>query len=176
MLRLTENKDEIIVHEIPLFEWIRAGITGSVFIFIVCAALVSKAHLSDLMWIIWVLAPLGAFLLLSLTTPATTVKINKPGKTVSIRRQSLFKYSFDVYSFNEIADFIYIDTKLSGPEGRESMTYQLILPLKSGENIELSTPAGSKDNEYLNAIDLMNPYIFDTSNQIPFKLTVFNAD
>ena len=176
MLRITENKDEIIVREIPFFDWVRAAVAGLIFFFIVCAALASKENLSDLLWVLILLTPIGAFLLFLLTTPTFSVKINKPGKTVSVRRQNLFKYSFEVYSFSEIADLIYIDTKLLGEQGRETAFYQLMLPLKTGKNIEISSSGGSKDNEYQNAVDLMNPYIFDTSKQIPFKLTVFDDD
>ncbi|MEP6902981.1 MAG: hypothetical protein ABJA66_14610 [Actinomycetota bacterium] len=50
------------------------------------------------------------------------------------------------------------------------------MPLKSGMNIKLPRFSGLKDNEYFDLVDLMNSYIFDTSKQIPFKLTIFNDD
>ncbi|HEX2641312.1 MAG TPA: hypothetical protein VHL50_12090, partial [Pyrinomonadaceae bacterium] len=83
-----------------------------------------------------------------------------PGQTVSVRKRSLIKYSFNVYSFNEIADLIYVETRVRGRGGK---VYQLIMPLKSGEKIELSADDGSKKGQYYDAAVLLNAYIFDTS-------------
>ena len=177
MLRIKENKDEIIVRAIPIRGWITAGVVALILIFIITAWLISRTGVSGAMWIIPYLVFLGGVLFFILqTSPATTIKINKPGETVSIRKQSFSNYSFDVYSFNEIADFIYIDAKLVGRPGHETTSYEIIMPLKSNTNIELPAYSGLKDNEYFDIIDLMNSYIFDTSKQIPFKLTILNDD
>jgi hypothetical protein len=81
-----------------------------------------------------------------------------------------------VFSFNEIADPIYIESTLTGRSGNEKTAYQTILPLKNGNRVELSIRSGLKDYEYFDLIDNLNSYIFDTSKQIPFKLTIFNDD
>jgi hypothetical protein len=56
------------------------------------------------------------------------------------------------------------------------MIYQITMPLKNGEKIELSTSSTYNKEDYFKAAGLMNPYIFDSSKQIPFKLTVFDRD
>jgi hypothetical protein len=172
MLRITENKDEIIIRTVPIKEWIIASIITLVFISVVSVWLFYGANSSGLVWLIYFSVFLCVMLLFFLNE-ATSVKINKSGKTVSIRKQNLFKYSFEVFSFNEIADPIYIDSKLVGRKGNEKTAYQTILPLKSGNLVELSIHSGLKDYEYFDLIDKMNSYIFDTSKQIPFKLTIF---
>ncbi|HEY0459327.1 MAG TPA: hypothetical protein VGC97_09345 [Pyrinomonadaceae bacterium] len=173
MLRITESKDEIIVREVPIIHW-----TASVTILVVLSLIgyfsfLYKRDIFDLIWTLGIFFSAGAFLFYIFAVPATTTKINKPGKTVSIRKQSLIKYSFDVYSFSEISDLIYVkETK----DSRGNISYQLMLPLKDGQKIEISTSISLKEGKYFDAADLMNKYIFDTSKQIPFKLTIFNDD
>jgi hypothetical protein len=172
MLRTTRNIDEIITREIPLASAIGSSALAIFLSFIVFYISTVNRNL-ELLWII----SMGGFALIclfvALTSPITTTKINKPGQTVSVRKRSLIKYSFNVYSFNEIDDLIYVETRVRGRSGK---VYQLIMPLRSGEKIELSTEDGSKKSQCDDAASLLNTYIFDTSKQIPFKLTIFNDD
>ena len=172
MLRIENRKDEIIVRELPFVEWI------TFFVFAVILALMAYAsykNSSQWFWILGIAGLVNFYFLL--TKPLTTTKINKPGKTVSVRKQSLIKYTFNVYSFSEIDDLIYVGDRKSGRSGK---SYQLIMPLKNGQKIELSLTDGSQKNDYFKVADLMNSYIFDTSGklgdskQIPFKLTMFS--
>jgi hypothetical protein len=124
-------------------------------------------------WYHGLAAGAGVFLLLTTVSPAVTIKINKPGKTVSVRKQSLLKYDFAVYSFGEIAGAIYVDARQNN---RAGTVYQLVMNLENGRKAELSAVDGSKKSQYFDAAHLMNPYIFDTSQQIPFRLTVLDDD
>ena len=173
MLRVKQNEDEIIIRELPVLKWLNALIaTVAVFIFTIIAVS-SVTGMSNLFWVFCVLVPLVAFLLYLLTYPTVTTKINLPGQTVSIRKKSLLGYSFDIYSFSEINDRIYVDVQ-NGIHGEK--IYQLKMPLKNGQEIELSLNDGSKKSQYFDAAHLMNPYIFGFSKQLPFKLTLFSDD
>jgi hypothetical protein len=173
MLRVRQNKEEIIIRELPIIRWISFLGLAVVLFLPVFVFFPSHKDSFDLFWSIGMSIGVIVCLIFALTNPITTTKINKPGQTVSVRKQSLIKYKFDVYSFNEIADLIYVNVKEGG---RGGTTYQLLMPLENGKKIEISTTDGSKSSQYFDAAYLMNPYIFDTSKQIPFKLTVFNDD
>jgi hypothetical protein len=172
MLRVKQNEDEIVVREFPVLKWINALVAAVTVFFIVLIAISSAAG-GGLFWFFCLLAPLVAFVLYLLTYPTTTTKVNNRGRIVSIRKQSLLGYSFDVYSFNEINDPIYVDVR-NGSHGVK--VYRLKMPLKDGREIELSTVDGSRESQYFDAAHLMNPYIFETSKQIPSKPTGFDDD
>jgi hypothetical protein len=176
MLRVRQNEEEIIIRTVPVKEWIIGSILGFILVSVISLWLYYGAVSSGSVWLVFFSVFLGGYLIIFLINKATTIKINKPGKTISIRKQNFIKYSFEIYSFDEIADFIYIDSKLGGRKGNETVSYQTFLPLKDGNRLELSISSGFNDNEYFEIVDKMNSYIFDTSKQIPFKLTIFNDD
>ena len=162
MLRVAQNKDEIIIRELPVANWI--GFSGfTIFLFVLFLISLSlNKDISDQLWLTFIGVGALIFLSFSLLNQIMTIKINKPGQTVSVRKQSLLTYSFKVYSFNEIDNPIYVEAKAGGRGGK---IYQLIMPLKTGEKIELSTSEGSKKSQYFDAAHLMNPYIFDDSSK-----------
>lgn len=94
--------------------------------------------------------------------PVTTTKIDKKGKIISVRTQSLTEYSFKTFSFNEIAGFIYVN-ETTDPKGFKE--YQLIMPLKDDTKIELSTRISMDEDQFFSAAELMNGCIFDSSGQ-----------
>jgi hypothetical protein len=102
----------------------------------------------------------------------TTIKINRPGKTVSVRKQSLINYDFHVYSFDELANYIYIEA--AGNTNDE--TYQLIMPLKNHDKIALSIENGSKNKDYVDAVETMNKHIFGSTGRIPFNMSFLSID
>lgn len=175
MLKITENKDEIIIREFPFLRWLSA-LGAAVFFFIpVIFALSLDKDFSrgQWFWLCSCLALFCIFLFLALAISVTTIKLNIPGKTVSVRKRSFIKYDFNVYSFNEIADLIYIDeTNI----GRGRMKYQLQLPLTDGRKVKLSRSVRFDEGRYFDAADILNKFIFDSPTQIPLKLTVFNDD
>jgi hypothetical protein len=173
MLRVAQNKDEIAIREIPVARWLGFAALALLISIPVLIALSSSGDLSEKFWLVGLGGGALSCLLLALLNPVTTTKINKPGQTVAVRKQSLLTYSFKVYSFNEIADLIYVEAQDGGRGGK---VYQLIMPLKTGEKIELSTTEGSKRSQYFDAAMLLNPYIFDDPKEIPFKLTVLGDD
>ena len=166
MISVTKNKDEIIVREIPFAQWINAVIVGAVLFLVVFFMLSSTTGFFNLAWSLGVFVAVAGFFLYLLDNPSITTKINKQGETVSIRKQSLIRYTFNVYSFKEISDLIYVIELQAGLEKR----YQLLLPLKNGQEIELSTSIGMNKGEYFDTADLMNKYIFNISKQIPAKV------
>lgn len=176
MLRVRQNKEEITICTVPVKEWIISSILGFILISVISLWLYYGAISSGLVWLGFFSVFLGGYLIIFLINEATTIKINKHSKTISIRKQNFIKYSFEIYSFDEIADFIYIDSKSGGRKGNETVSFQTFLPLKDGNRLKLSISSGLNDNEYFEIVDKMNSYIFDTSEQIPFKLTVFNND
>lgn len=163
MLRITKNKDEIIVREIPVAYWIDSILVGAILFFCSFLVLLSMRQLSN-----WPLSLAGiisfaVFLLYLSKGPATTTKINKQGKIISVRKQNFIKYNFKVYSFNEVADLIYINKISDFP----NTNYQIILPLNRGVEIKLSTQIRTNELEYFDAVNLMNKYIFDSPKQLP---------
>ena len=97
-----------------------------------------------------------------LSFPATTTRIDRKGKTISVRKQSLLKYSFDVYSFRELSDLIFVSEFYS--LGNKS--FQLILLLSGDRKIELSISANIYKEPLENLANEMNIYIADSSNQL----------
>jgi len=174
MVRITDNADEITVQSIPVKDWIIAGSFTFVFVSVISLWLLYGANSSGLVWLFYLAVILAGFVFVFMNE-ATTIRINKTGKTVSVRKHTFYKYSFEVFSFDEIEP-IFIESTLSGRQGDEKAGYQTILPLKNGDHIKLSIRDGLKDYEYFDLIDKMNSYISDTSKQIPFKLTIFEDD
>jgi len=164
MLQITRDNNEIIVHEIPLAQWFYCILIGLIFggLFFIGLSLFTKIFL--LAFSVGTLIFAAAALLIHWDNPSTTVKINKPGKTVSVRKKSLVGYKFDVYNFDEVADFIYVDEIEALPK-----RFRIILPLKNGEKIELSSQTTTNEREYSAAADSLNSYIFGSSKQISAK-------
>jgi len=165
MLQITKSKDEIVIRETPVAQWINSVIIAAILFLLVFFVLSFVADFSGLAWSLGIIVSVAGFLLYLLDNPSITIKINKPGKTVSVRKQSLLRYKFDVYSFNEIADLIYVNEIGAMPK-----TYQIILPLKKAQKIEISTQIRINEAEYFEAANLMNEYIFNVSKQIPAKV------
>jgi len=164
MLQISKSKDEIVIRELPVAQWFNSVIVGAVILLLFFTALSSVPDLTGLAWSLGIIVPVVGVLFYLLSNPSITIKINKPGKTVSVRKQSLLGYKFDVYSFNEIADLIYVDEFGALPK-----TYQIILPLKKAQKIELSAQIEMNKTEYFEAADLMNQYIFNTPKQLSAK-------
>jgi len=174
VLKIEANKDEIIIRETPIIGWISGFLIAIILFFIAYYGLSATADFHKLSLSIAIIISVAFLTFFLFINPAVTTKINKPGQTVSIRRQSHIKYTFDIYSFNEIAGEIYINTSLPG--NNEVTQYQIIMPIKNGEKIEIFSSGKYEDIQYMDAADLINKYIFDTSKQIPFKMTVFKDD
>lgn len=164
MLRITGNKDEITIREISVVHWIYSILVGAVLFSVVLLGLSALTQLFGLALSIAALISIAGFLLYFSAVPATTTKINKPGKTISVRKQNFLRYDFKVYSFNDVADLIYVDkTKFLPGE----TIYQIMLPLNDGVKIELSAQIRMNELEYFETADLMNKYIFDSPKQLP---------
>lgn len=164
MLRVTENNDEIIIREMPVAKW-SSSLLAAIFLFIAVFGMSSGTFSSNMTWILATSAFIGAICWFQTFNTLTTIKINTPGKIVSVRKQSLLKYSFNVYSFDEIADFVYLETS-------DVTAYQLVMPTKDGLKIKLSSAGGSNDGEYFKAVDSINKHIFGATPRIPFRTTL----
>lgn len=164
MLQVTRNKNEITVREILVAHWIYSVLIGAVLFFAVLLGIFALTLLFSLALSIAALISIAGFLLYYWDGPATTTKINKTGKTISIRKQNFLRYNFKVYSFNDIAGQIYVYKSKFFPGGT---TYQIMLPLIKGEKIELSVPGRMNELEYFDVADLMNKFIFDSPKRLP---------
>jgi hypothetical protein len=174
VLKIEESKDEIIIRETPALEWIGGFVTAVILFWIVYSAVSASIDYHGFALGLAILISVAFLTFSLLMNPAVITKINKPGQTVSIRKQSPLKYSFDIYSFSEIAGEVYINT--NQPGNNQVTLFQIIMPMENGRKIELLSSSKYKDNQYIEAADLINRYIFDTSKQIPFKLAVFTDD
>lgn len=173
MLQIVENTDEMIMREVPYAHWLGSFFISATSLFFLYYSLSTATDSFNLAWIIAISVSGVIFFFSLITNPAITIKINKQKRTISIRKQSLLKYSFNIYDFDEVADLIYIDEK---NEARDNKSHRIILPLNDGSKIELSAPIGAKQSQYFNAAQLMNSYIFDSPNKIPFTFAVFVDD
>lgn len=163
MLRVRQNNDEIIIRELPVLQWINAAAAAAAVFFIALITVSVGTGIGDLFRWLFLIAPLVGFVLYLLTYPTIITKINTRGQTVSVKKQSLLSYSFDVYSFNEIDSPIYVDVR-RGDYGEK--LYRLKMRLKNGHEVDLSGTSGSRKSQYFDAVHLLNPYIFDDSKQI----------
>jgi hypothetical protein len=157
MLRITENQDEIILRELPVIRWtISSVIIFTIFLLTFIDFSFNKKSLFDLAGVLLISLPIVSFLFYLLTYPATTTKINRKDQFISIRKQSLFKYTFNVYSFNQINGLICIEEFgfLNGVTN-----YQLVLSLQGDVKIELSVSAYVYKEPLNDTADLMNSYI-----------------
>ncbi len=176
MFQIKEKDGIVIVREIPIIQRnISFGlfIILSFFIYIGFTSSANENLFNNFFCIIGMfVAALGSLLFL-ITNIATTVKIDKYGEILSVREQSVIKYSFKVYSFSEVAKPIFVDeTK----DFRGNKTYQIIISLKDGQKMALSTSIGINEGQLFGATELMNSYIFETPKQIPVKISLFNSD
>jgi hypothetical protein len=169
MLQITRESDEIIVHEVPVAQWFYSIVAGLVLggVFFVGISFLTKIPVLAIC--VGTLVFAGAALLYHRDNPSTTVKINKQGKIVSVRKKSLVGYKFEIYNFEELADLIYVDEIQVLPK-----RYQIILPLKNGKKIELSSQVKINEREYFDAADSLNSYIFGSSKQISAKAAAWN--
>jgi hypothetical protein len=172
MLRITGDSEEVIIREMPVLQRVNAVVVAASLFFIALFLIASGADLSILAWSLFLFAPIAGFLFYLLNKPSITIKINRPGRTVSVRKRSLLKYDFKVYSFNEIEDSVYVNKLSSGFRTH----YQIFLPLKNAAPIEISSRIRMHQAEYSEAADLMNKFIFDASKQIPFKSNASGDD
>ena len=173
MLRITGNKDEIIVREINADELIGASFVLLLLSFIVYSALSAGKSFSNSFWFFFIVSPFFIFFLYkTLTLTIVTTKINRVNKIISVRKQTLFKYKFDVYTFNEIEVPIY----LNFAEGKiiGNTRFQQTIPLKDGRQISISSSGGSKEIQYFETVDLINEFIFDSHELTPLRLHTFN--
>jgi hypothetical protein len=173
MLQITKNKDEIVVREISVAQWLYSLIIAVILFFSVFIGLEKLTHSLTLAGILGTSVSFTGILLYLMANPSTTIKINKQGQTISIRKRSPIKSIFKIYSFNEISDLIYVgEFKDSGFQ----TNYQIIMPLKNGQNLELSNPMRMNSAEYIDAADSINSYIFGSSKQISAKIIAWNLN
>ena len=169
MLQITKDNDELIVHEMPVAQWLNSIVVGLMFggLFFLGFSLLTKIFVAALS--VGTIVFVAAFLIYLWDNPSTTVKINKQNKLVSIRKASLVGYKFNIYNFDEIADEIYVDEFGFMPKN-----HQILLPVRNGEKIELSTQIRMNEREYFDVADLMNSYIFDSKKPISAKTKALN--
>ncbi|MEO6590649.1 MAG: hypothetical protein ABIP06_15240 [Pyrinomonadaceae bacterium] len=163
MLRLTENKDDIIIREIPKFQWI--AIIVSLLILLIFASLFLYNEVSvSISFFFGSILFVASFIIV--VSPITTVKISRKSKLITVEKRSLIKNTFKIYPFREVADLIYVE-EIKDSNGH--IICKFIMPLKSGDIIELFN-ISSDTGKYFNAANFMNDIIFDSD----FKLSAFN--
>ncbi len=163
MIRVRQDKDEIIIREIPITSRNIFSVLSLIFLAVIYLLLRPGIYFSDNLLILSVIFGTVISLYWIISDSVITTKINKPAQTVSIRKQSLIKYGFAVYSFSEISNKISVKIAQGG---RNGIIYRLTMPLKNGQKIELSTADGSSNSQYFDAAYLMNSYISDDSNKL----------
>ena len=176
MFQIKEYKGVVIVREIPIIQRsISFGlfIILSFFIYIGFTSSANENLFNNIFCIIAMFAGALGSLLFLINNVATTVKIDKYGKILSIRQQSVIKYSFKVYSFSEVAEPIFVDEMI---DFRGNKTYQITISLTDGQKMTLSTSIGINEGQLFSATELMNSYIFEKPKQIPVKISLFGND
>ncbi|HQU83364.1 MAG TPA: hypothetical protein PKY59_09580 [Pyrinomonadaceae bacterium] len=172
-MKVTESTDEIILQETPYLQWIISLVIAAFSFLFVYRSLSEMTDYFNLAWTLAIAVSGSIFFISLLFNPAITTKINKQKKLISIRKQSLVKYSFKVYNFDEVADLIYVHDE---SDTRGNKSYQMMLPLKDGSKIEISSVISSKESQYYNTAQKINSYVFDSPDQTPFTFAVFVDD
>jgi len=171
MLRITENKDEIIVRDIPVVRWSASFIALFALFLMVFLGSSFDSFYEIARGLLWTLS-FTMYIFSMFSNPATTTKIDKKNRLVSVRKRSLFTYSFDVYTFDELRDLIFVDT--AGFNNFRKL--RLMLPLKSEQNIELSASVRFYKKPLRNVAKLLNGYLTDSSGKIASKPAVLIKD
>lgn len=168
MIRVTQNKDEIIVHEIPFVQWLSSVGVGFMFGGIFFTGIFLLTKIFAFAFGVGALVFAVAALLYHWDNPSTTVKVSNPSKIVSVRKKSLVGYKFDIYNFNEIAGLIYVEEIEALPK-----EYRIVLPLQKNKKLIISSQVRINEGEYFETADLLNSYIFGASTQISAKTTAW---
>lgn len=176
MIKIKENPEEVTIEEIPFSQWIGFFFLFLFFLFYLIFGFTTFVGIDitlnmKLFLSFWSLALSGV--LVFVFCPSIKIKINKQKKSIIIYKKSLIKNDSSIYFFNQIGELIFVNAKQGS---RGGMSYQLILPLKNGEKIEISSSIGSKESQYYKTADLINEYIFDDPNQVSYKLTLFHDE
>lgn len=169
MLRITENNEVLTFREISDIRL--DGIFGySIVIFFLIFYLLSTSITFTIVGVIIcsTILLIGAFI-----QSSTTTYINKRDRYISIKKRSILNNTTEIFSFDEITDLIYID---ESKDLHGNTNYKMILPFKSGQKVEFFSSVSLKTGQYFKTADLINNYIFDSPDQIPFRLTVFYED
>lgn len=164
MLRIYENKDGIVIREIPDFLTI-AVITSIIISFILGILFLLRATSLSLNFFFGAILFVALFIII--ISPITTIKLSKESRFITVKKRSLIKNEFKIYPFREIADLIFLEEHKTS---KGEITYDFIMPLKSGEKIKLLNMASSNTGKYFNAANFMNDIIFDSQ----FKISAFN--
>lgn len=177
MLQINDNTDELIIREGNASLW------GGFVTLFVCAILGGNYLLSilkgnavisiDISSIVFLAAMFYMIVTIfyMVINPGTTIKLNKKSKLLAIEKKGLFKNSLKFYPFREIAGLIYVE-EIGTAKGNTN--YELVMNLKSGEEIKFLSDAASNTGEYFNAANFMNDVIFDSPDKVQFKSSAFN--
>lgn len=151
-MKITENEDEIILRDIPVFSWI-TGVTGfflfgGCFIWTILYSFYNPREFfssQDGTWagsamavIVYVfilvfVAALTAVFVGFILSSVTTVRIDRKTKFVEISRRNLLRKNVNRYDFSQIKRF---DLE-SRTAGRLGLTYFIALLLQNNRKIEL---------------------------------------
>ncbi|MBS1795670.1 MAG: hypothetical protein JSS81_17580 [Acidobacteria bacterium] len=145
MIRVVETKDAIVLSGGRFPKWPGAFLAGAGFgAFVTFWCVI---FLRSFVWV-WTIFPPVFFLFFLIylwLNPTIDVRIDKAARTISVRRRSLLKYDFEVYSFSELDGPVYV--REIDMEWQKN-PHRLMMKLKDGRRIALSEKGRQADRYY----------------------------
>lgn len=163
MFRIEENGEELFIKEFPVWNWLIYFVIFSILVnfFYLFVSEFIDINISSIIEVFFI--TVFTCLLVYIYFPITKIHINKQKQTLAVSKENLLKNEYKIYSFKEIEDVIFVEEiKLGFKTG-----FQLVLPLKNGEKLKLSSQNGIRDNDYVETAKLLNKFIFNQQKQIP---------
>lgn len=180
MVKVIRNDGEIVIHDIPIMQWVAFLVMIIVSGFIVF--MLGGFYLSDsssttvLFGGLIVLASFGWTAYEFLTTATTTTIINRPKKTLTVQKKGLLKTDFQSYRFDEIEGGG-LTIKKTYNEGDYT---SIELTLKNGEKIDLTSARSTFKFKNRDIVEEANQYLADGAGAAradgDFKLTIFEDE
>lgn len=166
MLRISKQNEDIVIREIAFGEFVEIG--GVAFVFLILFIFIGLTDMKGNFLFFLIALGFLAYIFYQLCLiQYTTLKINKNKRILTIQRKSLIKNKFSVFRFSEINDLVFVDTK---QKENGVPVHNLIMPLGTGDKIDLTCPVSFGEIKYYETADLINNLIFNQPSKLPETL------
>lgn len=181
MLKITENKDELMVRHYPVMSLIAAGlllIMGGLlaeasFDYLYASITAFDFNFAVVVTLLLNGVMLGFALFQILTAPIITTIFNRRAKLLIIESKSLLRKELRDFGFDEIENHLALKTNTH----KSSIYYTpQVTVAVTGELIDLVSSGLSKRDKAYDIVALAHRYLAAESDKNSFRLTIFNDD
>lgn len=156
MLQIEKEHKQLVIREIPLRNWGLGVFFLLIGLFILFWSFFEKRPISVAIGSLRSLPFALGFIYFFTKFPLVTIRIDKNTESVPVRKKGLFKTETSINFFREINGPIFVKEikAFMLPE-----TNQLILPLKTGEQVPLTSALEADEVKYAGVADEISRYI-----------------